>query len=198
MSEDRLASYDDDARALLEGERQRPGLPELTDRQIWNRIEQAVTAPPPPRPPSLRRLSSQVLPWGVAALNGAVEEAAWRSKPSWYLVATDDHMIPPNAQRSMARRAGAEVVENKGSHSVYVSQAQAVVRLIKQAAEVFEKALSLGFEDHEREFLQHINRLKRKQHKHDRQKKVAEEAKRSHKKNEYLDDDDDNDDDDDD
>ncbi|HZZ92422.1 MAG TPA: alpha/beta hydrolase [Usitatibacter sp.] len=83
-------------------------------------------------------MAASQLPWGVAALNGAVTEPAWRSKPSWYLVATDDRMIPPAAQRFMAQRAGAEVAESKGSHSVYVSQPQAVARLIERAAEAVE------------------------------------------------------------
>lgn len=74
------------------------------------------------------------VPWGVEALNGAVTEAAWKSKPSWYLVATDDRMIPPDAQRAMSTRAGATVVEVTGSHAVYVSQPQAVAHLIAQAA----------------------------------------------------------------
>ncbi|MGI5489486.1 alpha/beta fold hydrolase [Microtetraspora malaysiensis] len=74
------------------------------------------------------------VPWGVDALGGAVTEPAWRHKPSWYLVATDDHMIPPPAQRVMAERAGASVVEVIGSHAVYVSQPAAVADLIRQAA----------------------------------------------------------------
>jgi pimeloyl-ACP methyl ester carboxylesterase len=74
------------------------------------------------------------VPWGVEALGGAVTEPAWRSKQSWYLVATDDKMIPPDAQRAMSKRAGATVVEVKGSHSVYVSQPKAVADLIEQAA----------------------------------------------------------------
>ena len=76
---------------------------------------------------------SQV-PWGVDALAGTISEAAWRNKPSWYLVATDDRMIPPPAQRSMAERAGATVVEAAGSHSIFLSQPAAVAGLIKQAA----------------------------------------------------------------
>jgi pimeloyl-ACP methyl ester carboxylesterase len=79
-------------------------------------------------------MANSQVPWGVAALNGAVTEPAWRSKPSWYLVATDDHMIPPVAQRAMSKRAGASVVEVKGSHAVYVSQPEAVAELIKKAA----------------------------------------------------------------
>ena len=55
-------------------------------------------------------------------------------KPSWYLVATDDKMIPPDAQRGMAKRAGATTLEVKGSHSVYVSQPNSVAELIEQAA----------------------------------------------------------------
>jgi pimeloyl-ACP methyl ester carboxylesterase len=74
------------------------------------------------------------LPWGVDALQGSVGQPAWKSKPSWYLVATDDRMIPPPAQRAMATRAGATVVEVAGSHAVYVSQPDAVVRLVVMAA----------------------------------------------------------------
>ena len=61
-------------------------------------------------------------------------EPAWKSKPSYYLVAADDRMIPPPAQRKMAERAGSTVVESAGSHAVYVSRPQAVADLIKQAA----------------------------------------------------------------
>ncbi|MFI7696965.1 alpha/beta fold hydrolase [Nonomuraea sp. NPDC049655] len=74
------------------------------------------------------------VPWGVDALGGAVTEPAWRAKPSWYLVATEDRMIPVPAQRAMAARAGATVVDAIGSHAVYVSQPAAVAGLIRQAA----------------------------------------------------------------
>ncbi len=79
-------------------------------------------------------MADSQVPWGVQALAGAVTEPAWKSKPSWYLVATDDKMIPPDAQRAMAKRAGATVTEAKGSHSVYVSQPAAVAGVIEQAA----------------------------------------------------------------
>jgi pimeloyl-ACP methyl ester carboxylesterase len=82
------------------------------------------------------------VPWGVAALQGAVTTPAWRSKPSWYLVATDDRMIPPPAQRFMSQRAGASVTEVAGSHAVYVSQPDAVARLIATAAEASATVLS--------------------------------------------------------
>jgi pimeloyl-ACP methyl ester carboxylesterase len=79
-------------------------------------------------------MADSQVPWGVEALNGAVSEPAWKSKPSWYLVATDDRMIPPDAQRTMSKRAGSTVAEVKGSHAVYVSQPQAVAALIAKAA----------------------------------------------------------------
>jgi pimeloyl-ACP methyl ester carboxylesterase len=72
--------------------------------------------------------------WGMDALRGTVSKAAWRSKPSWYLVATEDRMIPPAAQRFMAKRTGATTVEEKGSHAIYVSQPKAVAALIAAAA----------------------------------------------------------------
>ena len=79
-------------------------------------------------------MADSQVPWGLDALNGAVTDPAWKTKPSWYLVATDDKMIPPDAQRAMSKRAGSTVVEAKGSHSVYVSQPRAVADLIAKAA----------------------------------------------------------------
>jgi pimeloyl-ACP methyl ester carboxylesterase len=70
----------------------------------------------------------------VGALSGEISEPAWKTKPSWYLVATDDRMIPPPAQRLMSERAGATVVEVAGSHAIYVSQPRAVAALIESAA----------------------------------------------------------------
>jgi pimeloyl-ACP methyl ester carboxylesterase len=79
-------------------------------------------------------MADSQVPWGVEALSGAITKPAWRTKPSWYLVSTEDKMIPPDAQRAMSKRAGSTVVEVKGSHSVYVSQPQAVALLIEKAA----------------------------------------------------------------
>jgi pimeloyl-ACP methyl ester carboxylesterase len=70
----------------------------------------------------------------VDALSGTISEPAWKTKPSWYLVATDDKMIPPAAQRFMSKRAGSIVVEVAGSHAIYVSQPKAVAALIEKAA----------------------------------------------------------------
>ena len=79
-------------------------------------------------------LADAQVPWGVGALSGNVSEPAWRTKPSWYLLTTEDRMIPPDAQRTMSGRIGATVVDVDASHSVYVSQPAAVVDLVKQAA----------------------------------------------------------------
>ena len=86
-----------------------------------------------------RFMADSQVPWGVAALEGAVTTPAWKTKPSWYLVASDDHMIPPPAQRQMAQRAGATVREVRASHAVYVSQPEAVAELIGQAAAAVRK-----------------------------------------------------------
>jgi len=80
-------------------------------------------------------MADSQVPWGVDALSGEISEPAWKSKPSWYLLATEDRMIPPPAQRFMSGRAGSTVVEVAGSHAVYVSQPNAVAALIKQAAQ---------------------------------------------------------------
>jgi pimeloyl-ACP methyl ester carboxylesterase len=80
-------------------------------------------------------MADSQVPWGVGALEGAVSEPAWRTKPSWYLVATDDRMIPPDAQRFMSKRAGAIVVESAGSHAIYVSRPEDVASIIKKAAQ---------------------------------------------------------------
>ena len=85
-------------------------------------------------------MADSQVPWGVEALNGTISKPAWRTKPSWYLVATDDRMIPPPAQRLMSKRAGSTVVEVAGSHAIYVSQPSAVAALIKDAAKGIEAA----------------------------------------------------------
>lgn len=78
-------------------------------------------------------MADSQVPWGVQALSGAITQPAWRLKPTWYLVATNDRMIPPDAQRAMSKRAGSTVVEVRGSHSVYVSKPDAVASFIETA-----------------------------------------------------------------
>ena len=86
-------------------------------------------------PSTARFMADSQVPWGVEALAGKVTAPAWKSKPSFYLVASDDRMIPPPAQRAMAERAGAKVTETAGSHAIYVSKPADIARLIEQAAE---------------------------------------------------------------
>jgi len=86
-------------------------------------------------------MADSQVPWGIEALGGTISEAAWRSKQSWYLLTTEDRMIPPPAQREMSGRADATVVEADGSHSIYVSQPEAVVALIERAASELKAAV---------------------------------------------------------
>ena len=79
-------------------------------------------------------MADSQVPWGIHALDGKISTAAWKTKPSWYLVTTEDRMIPPDAQRFMAKRAGATVVEERGSHAIYVSRPEVVAELIAKAA----------------------------------------------------------------
>ena len=79
-------------------------------------------------------MADSQVPWGVDALGGAITDPAWKKKPSWYLVTTEDKMIPPPAQRFMSERAGSTVVEVSGSHAIYVSKPDAVAEIVEQAA----------------------------------------------------------------
>lgn len=85
-------------------------------------------------------MADSQVPWGVNALSGTISEPAWKTKQSWYLVATEDKMIPPPAQHFMSKRAGSTVVEVKGSHAIYVSQPKAVAAIIESAAEGIKKS----------------------------------------------------------
>ena len=87
-------------------------------------------------------MANSQVPWGLDALSGTISEPAWKIKPSWYLVATEDKMIPPPAQHFMSQRAGSTVVEVAGSHAVYVSQPNAVAALIEKAAAKVKAAAS--------------------------------------------------------
>ena len=85
-------------------------------------------------------MADSQVPWGVEALSGKISEPAWKTKPSWYLIVTDDKMIPPDAQRFMSKRAGSTVAEVKGSHAIYVSQPKPVAALVEQAAKSVKTA----------------------------------------------------------
>jgi pimeloyl-ACP methyl ester carboxylesterase len=85
-------------------------------------------------------MADSQVPWNVAAAGGTISTPAWKSKPSFYMVVDGDRMIPVEAQRAMAKRANATVVNTKGSHAIYVSQPAAVAALIEKAAKGVKEA----------------------------------------------------------
>lgn len=87
-----------------------------------------------------RFMADSQVPWRVGALHGAVTAAAWRTRPAWYLLTRDDLMIPPPLQRSMASRANARVVEEQGSHAVFLSRPDVVAALVAAAARELQAA----------------------------------------------------------
>ncbi|MBZ9797612.1 alpha/beta hydrolase [Mesorhizobium sp. ES1-4] len=111
-----------------------PILPPVDGFLMLDKAKFAASFAADVRPSLASFMADSQVPWAVAALEGKVTKPAWRVKPSWYLVATDDYMIPPPAQRQMATRAGATTVEVPGSHAVYVSDPASVAKLIEQAA----------------------------------------------------------------
>jgi len=111
-----------------------PILPPVDGFLFLDRAKFAASFAADVEPEKAAFMAESQVPWGLAALTGKISEPAWRAKPSWYLIATEDKMIPPDAQRAMSKRAGSTVVESKGSHSIYVSRPDAVAALIEQAA----------------------------------------------------------------
>jgi pimeloyl-ACP methyl ester carboxylesterase len=112
-----------------------PILPPKDGHLFLDRTKFAASFAADVRPDLAQFMADSQVPWGVEALSGAVTSPAWRVKPSWYLVASEDKMIPPAAQRMMAARAGAHVSEAAASHSIYVSKPAAVAAVIEQAAQ---------------------------------------------------------------
>jgi pimeloyl-ACP methyl ester carboxylesterase len=86
------------------------------------------------RPEITDFMANSQVPWGLEAASTGATAAAWKTKPSWFLLTTEDRMIAPELQRFMSKRAGSKVVEVKGSHAVYVSKPDAVASIIEQAA----------------------------------------------------------------
>jgi len=83
-----------------------------------------------------RFMADSQIPVGVAAFDTDLKVAAWKRKKCWYIVATEDKMIPPDAERGMAKRINAQVTEIKASHAVYISHADEVAKVIQKATEV--------------------------------------------------------------
>ncbi|MGC7406902.1 alpha/beta fold hydrolase [Pandoraea pneumonica] len=116
------------------GAPQPPILPPVNGFLMLDKAKFAASFAGDVKPARAEFLANAQVPWGVEALGGQITEAAWRAKPSWYLVTKDDKMIPPDAQRMMAKRAGATAVETAGSHAIYESKPAVVAALIEQAA----------------------------------------------------------------
>lgn len=117
------------------GAPQPPILPPQDGYLFLDRAKFAASFAGDVKPEMAAFMADSQVPWGVEALNGTISEPAWKTKPSWYLLTTEDKMIPPDAQRSMSKRAGSIVVEVKSSHSAFLSQPQAVVSVIEKAAQ---------------------------------------------------------------
>ena len=90
--------------------------------------------------------AEQKLVWATQAapvpdlFNQKVDGVAWRSKPSWYIVATEDRTIQPELERFVAKRMGATTVELRSSHVPMLSQPQAVLDVIRNAAKAIQKS----------------------------------------------------------
>jgi pimeloyl-ACP methyl ester carboxylesterase len=80
-------------------------------------------------------MADSQIPLSASVLGSSINEPAWKTKPSWYIVATEDHELSPDAERLAAKRAGATVTEIKGSHVVFISQPKAVSAVIEAAAQ---------------------------------------------------------------
>jgi pimeloyl-ACP methyl ester carboxylesterase len=111
-----------------------PILPPVDGFLLLDKAKFAASFAADVRPDLASFMAVSQVPWGAGALDGKVTAPAWKVRPSWYLVTTDDGMIPPAAQRKMANRAGAITVETPGSHAIYVSNPGAVANLIQRAA----------------------------------------------------------------
>jgi pimeloyl-ACP methyl ester carboxylesterase len=110
-----------------------PILPPVEGFLFLDKAEFAASFAADVDPDTAAFMADSQVPWGVDAFGGEISQPAWKDKPSWYLVATDDRMIPPDAQRVMSQRAGSTVVETPGSHAVYVSDPATVATIITSA-----------------------------------------------------------------
>jgi len=81
-----------------------------------------------------RFMADSQVPWGLAAVRAKITTPAWKTKPTYFLMTTSDHMVPPSLQRMMAKRAGATSMEVQSSHAVMLSHPQEVATFIEEAA----------------------------------------------------------------
>lgn len=81
-----------------------------------------------------RFMAAAQVPWGLAAVQAKITDPAWKAKPTTFMLARGDHMIPPSLQRTMATRAGAKLVEIDSSHAVMLSHPRDVAAYIEAVA----------------------------------------------------------------
>ena len=81
-----------------------------------------------------RFMAAAQVPWGLKAVQTKISSPAWKQKPSYFMVTTQDRMVPPSEQRAMAARAGSKVVEIESSHAVILSHPKSVADFITSAA----------------------------------------------------------------
>jgi pimeloyl-ACP methyl ester carboxylesterase len=81
-----------------------------------------------------RFMAASQVPWGLTAVQTKIGQVAWKTKPTWFMVTQQDHMIPTAQQREMAARAKAHTVEIASSHAVMLSHPDKVTAFIEQAA----------------------------------------------------------------
>jgi pimeloyl-ACP methyl ester carboxylesterase len=112
-----------------------PVLPPENDSLLLDRTKFPAAFAADVAPDEAEFMAASQIPWGLAAVKGTITQPAWQNKPSWYLVASNDKMIPPPAQHQMAERAHAKISEIASSHAVYVSHPKVVAALIEKAAQ---------------------------------------------------------------
>ncbi|WP_294739277.1 alpha/beta fold hydrolase [uncultured Pseudomonas sp.] len=83
-------------------------------------------------------MAASQVPATTALFGGTIWAAAWHKKPTYAVVSTEDRALSPELQRWMYKRAGSKVTEIKASHSVYISQPEAVAKVIEDAASVIK------------------------------------------------------------
>lgn len=81
-----------------------------------------------------RFMAASQVPWGLEAVQGPITRVAWKTKPTTYMVASEDHMIPPSAQRSMAKRTGGKITEIRAPHAAMLTHPKQVIAFIEAAA----------------------------------------------------------------
>jgi pimeloyl-ACP methyl ester carboxylesterase len=79
-------------------------------------------------------MAASQIPVAASVFGYVFKDVAWKNKPSWHIVSTEDHAIPPDLERFMGKRAGGKITELKSSHVVFISHPKEVAEVIETAA----------------------------------------------------------------